>query len=73
MHSLFVLLDVPPQRLFEPLERRILRRFGKPPQRYLNKAEVCSYNGLDNRCRFRGVQVSRSTIRRLFGLTSKPQ
>jgi hypothetical protein len=22
----------------------------KPPQRYLNKVEVCSYNGLGNRC-----------------------
>src|SRR6267154_5779021 len=26
------------------------RRFGKPPQCYLNKVEVCSYNGLCSRC-----------------------
>jgi hypothetical protein len=28
------------------------RRFGKPPQCYLNKVEVCSYNGLCKRCRW---------------------
>jgi hypothetical protein len=26
------------------------RKIGKPPQCYLNKVEVCSYNGLCNRC-----------------------
>jgi hypothetical protein len=29
--------------------RSAWRRFGKPPQCYLNKVEVCSYNGLCNR------------------------